>query len=214
MAVADARDTNPGAEYDAELRDWAFTRIGEATVAFGRVFADRKERWPDGYAIATSAVLAGLQREGAIIRTQNTRYLLSGPKGDLAQLQSLAAQQNANGPRRGSVADDARLFDLLQVAWGMDDATFEKVAGLTPRWMWQWRNYYRAPSDEELGRIRRLAGFHDAIRIVTYGPPDYAAWWRRRWSKHSFISERTPLEAVLQDPDMLDRLERYLRAQM
>lgn len=211
---SDPPGTELGAEYDAELRDWCFKRVGEATFAFGRVFADQKGRWPDGYAIATSAVLDDPRREGATIRTQNTRYLLSGPPGDLAQLQAVASQQKANVGRRTSVFDDARLFDLLQVAWGMDDATFERVAGLPPRWMWQWRNHYRAPSDEELARIRRLAGFHDAIRTVTYGEPDYAAWWLRRWSKDSLIGEQSPLQAVLQDLSMLDTLERYLRAQM
>jgi hypothetical protein len=96
----------------------------------------------------------------------------------------------------------------------MDSATFEKVAGLPPGWLWQWRNHYRAPSDAELARVRRLAGFHDGIRIVTYGEPDYPSWWRRRWTKGSFIGKRSPLEAVLQNPDMMDRLEQYLRAQM
>lgn len=210
----DTVGTETGAEYDAELRDWSFKRLGKATLAFGRVFADQRGRWPDGYAIATSAVLAGPHREGAVIQTQNTRYLLSGPKGDLAQLQELAFQQKANAERRTRVANDARLFDLLQVAWGMDDETFEKIAELPARWMWQWRNHYRSPSDEELARIRRLAGFHDAIRIVSYGGPNYAAWWRRRWGKDSLIGEQTPLEAVLQDLTVLDTLERYLRAQM
>lgn len=203
-----------GAEYEAELRDWVIRRIAGATVAFGRVFADRMGRWPDGYAIATSAVLAGPHKEGAIVRTKNTRYLLSGPSGDLPQLQHLATHQEANAPGRTRVADDARLFDLLQAAWGMDDATFEKIAGLPARWMWQWRNHYRTPSHKELARIRRLASFHDAIRIVTYGEPNYAAWWRRRWSKDSFLGDETPLEAVLQDLTVLDTLERYLRAQM
>lgn len=205
MDDPDPHGSQVGAEYDAELRDWAFIRTAGATVAFGRVFADRKGRWPDGYAIATSAVLAGPHKEGAIIRTQNTRYLLSGPRGDLAQLQGLAAQQKANAPRRTGVADDARLFDLLQVAWGMDDGTFERIAGLPPRWIWQWRNHYRAPSDEEIARIRRIAGFHDAIRIVTYREPNYPAWWRRRWRKDSFIGEQTPVEAILQDPSILDK---------
>lgn len=200
--------------YDAELREWSFTRIGGVTLAFGRVFSDQKGRWPDGYAIATSAVLDGQDQENTIIQTQNSRYLLYGPKGDLGQLQALALQQAANAPRRVSVADDARLIDLLQAAWGMDDVTFEKVAGLPPRWMWQWRNHYRAPSDEELARIRHLAGFHDALRVVSYGEPNYGSWWRRTWRKDSFIGEQTPLEAVLNDPDMLDKLARYLRAQM
>lgn len=206
--------TDTAAEYDAELREWFLHQVSEETLVFGRVFLDKKGRWADGRAIATSAVLAGQAKEGAIIRTQDGGYLLSGPVGDLGQLQKLAAQQTSNAPRHTSVADDARLFDLLQAAWGMDDALFEKVAGLPSRWMWQWRNHYRAPTDEELARIRHLAGFHDALRIVTYGQPNYASWWRRRWSKDSYLGEQTPLEAVLGDPGMLDRLARYLRAQM
>ena len=213
MDVADTPSDYP-ADYDAELREWSLNRVGAVTLAFGRVFFDKKGRWPDGYAIATSAVLAGQDKEGTIICTQNSRYLLSGPVGELRQLQELATQQTANASRRTSVADDARLFDLLQAAWGMDDATFEKVAGLPSLWMWQWRNHYRAPSNEELSRIRHLAGFHDVLRIVTYGQPNYASWWRRRWSKDSFIGEQTPLQAVLDDPSMLDELARYLRAQM
>jgi len=104
------------------------------------------------------------------------------------------------------------LFDLSQAAWGMDDATFEKVAGLPQRWLWQWRNQYRSPSDAELSGIRRLMRFHDAIRLVTYGEPDYAAWWRR-WSEGSFSGSQSPLEAVLSDLEAVGRLEQYLEAQ-
>lgn len=53
--------------YDAELRDWAFKQIGNATHASGRVSGDSKGRWPDGYAIATSPVLAGAQEAGSVI---------------------------------------------------------------------------------------------------------------------------------------------------
>jgi hypothetical protein len=70
------------ADYDAELREWCFHGEGQFTVAFGRVFGDRKQRWPDGYAISTSTVMSGLREEGAVITTRNTRYLLSGPAGD------------------------------------------------------------------------------------------------------------------------------------
>lgn len=208
------REARSARDHDAELRDWAFKRVGNATHAFGRVFGDRKGRWPEGFAIATSPVQAGAQEEGSVIRTRNSRYLLAGPPGNFGDLFRHAEQQKANAYRRASVADDARLFDLLPAAWGMDSATFEKVAGLPQGWLWQWRNHYRAPSDAELARVRRLAGFHDAIRIVTYGEPDYPSWWRRRWTKESFIGERSPLEAVLQDQDMMDRLEQYLRSQM
>lgn len=201
-------------DYDAELRDWAFQRSGEFLICFGRVYGDRKGRWPDGYAIATSAVMRGRRKAGAVIATRNTRYLLSGPPGNLEALIKLAQVMAANGARRAQAAQDERLFDLLQAAWGMDDATFEKVAGLTPKWLWQWRNHYRAPTDEELARIRRLMGFHDAIRLVTYGEPDYAGWWQRAWCEDSLIGSRSPLDAVLADGDrVLDDLERRFRSQ-
>ena len=202
-----------GSSHDAELRDWAFREHKRSVVAFGRIFGDRKGRWPDGSAIATSAIVSGARQEGTVITTLNTRYLLSGPPGDLEALLRLCERQGANAIRRVSVEQDERLFDLLQAAWGMDDATFEQVAGLPPRWLWQWRNHHRAPSDVELEGIRRLMRFHNAIRLVTYGEPNYAAWWRRRWSEGSFIGAQSPLEAVLSDPAIMDRLEPYLWTQ-
>lgn len=201
-------------DYDAELREWAFETRGQLTVAYGRVYGDHKRRWPDGYAIMTSAILSGSRKEGDLIRTRNTRYLLSGPPGDLGAMLALATTQSANAERRNSAAAEEGLFDLLQAAWGMDDATFEKVAGLPPKWMWEWRNHYRAPSDQELVRIRRLMRFHDAIRLVTYGEPDYSAWWRRVWRENSGIGNRSPLDAVLANGDAtLDYLEQCFRSQ-
>lgn len=126
----------------------------------------------------------------------------------------LAHNMTANGARRAHVAQDERLFDLLPAAWGMDDATFEKVAGLPAKWLWQWRNHYRASTDQELARVRRLIGFHEAIRLVTYGEPNYPAWWRRKWREDSLIGGRSPLEAVLAEGDpVLDDLERCFRSQ-
>lgn len=201
-------------EYDAELREWAFERFAGSEVAFGRVYGDHKCRWPEGYAIATSALMGGGRKEGDVIRTRNSRYLLSGPPGDLAAMLALVQTQSANAERRKEAAADERLFDLLQAAWGMDDETFEKVARLPSKWMWQWRNHYRAPSNEELARVRRLMSFHDAIRLVTYGEPDYPAWWRRAWREDSGIGKRSPLEAVLADGDAaVDYLERCFRSQ-
>lgn len=203
----------PTDSYDAELRHWVMRDYKQSTVVIGRVFGDRKGRWPDGYAIATSNVVSGAHEEGCVITTLNSRYLLSGPPGDLSAVQKLAERHEANARRRESVAHDERLFDLLQAAWGMDDQTFQKLAGLPPRWLWQWRNHYRAPSDGELARIRRLMGFHDAIRLVTYGEPNYPSWWRRRWREDSLIGARTPLEAALSDPAIMDLLEKYFRSQ-
>lgn len=205
-------ETRP--DYEAELRDWAFQRCGEVLICFGRVYGDQKGRWPDGYAIATSPVTRGRRKEGSVITTRNTRYMLLGPPGNLEALMKLAQDMAANGVRRAQVEQDERLFDLLQAAWGMDDATFEQVAALPPRWLWQWRNHYRAPTDQELARVRRLMGFHQAIRLVTYGEPDYAGWWQRPWCEDSSIGSRSPMQAVLADGDRaLDDLERRFRSQ-
>lgn len=200
--------------FDAELREWAFTRREGHTVAVGRVYADRKLRWPDGYAIVTSPVVKGPRREGAIITTANTRYLLTGPRGELQAMLALAANMSANHQRRSQIRHDERLFDLLPAAWGMDDRTFERVAKLPEKWMWQWRNHYRAPTDEELARIRRLMSFHEAIRIAKLGGSDYATWWRLQWRADSPIGDRSPLDAVLEEGDeVIDMLERMFRSQ-
>jgi hypothetical protein len=201
-------------DYDAELREWGFSRQGGVLVAFGRVHNDSRQRWPDGYAISTSAVTGGGRKQGAVISTRNTRYLLSGPQGDLAAMLVLARDMLANGERREEVAKDERLFDLLPAAWGMDDQTFEKVAGLSHGWLWEWRNHYRAPIDQELARIRRLMGFHQAIRLVVPGEPNYSRWWRRRWRAESRLGRRSPLEAVLAEGDqVMDDLELIFRSQ-
>lgn len=208
------REPHSRTEYDAELRNWSIHDNDRSFVAFGRVFNDRTGRWPDGYAISTSTVMSGPCEEGAVITTRNTRYLLSGPAGDHEAMLQLARQQAANAARRTSVAQDEDYFDLLPAAWGMDDTTFETIARLPAGWLWQWRNHYRAPTDAELAFVRRLGRFHDAIRLVTFGEPDYRGWWRHKWSEQSPIGRRSPLEAVLQDPACLDRLERYFRSQM
>lgn len=182
-------------------------------VAVGRVFSDGKGRWPDGHMIRTSSVLDGAGKEGEVIATLNTRYLLSGPPMDRDE-HARIAQRSANAVRRAKIADDERLFDLLQAAWGMDDQTFEAVAGLPERWLWQWRNHYRAPTDDDLACVRRLARFHDALRIISYDAPNYAEWWSRRWREDSLIGARSPLNAIRDDPALLERLERYLWSQM
>lgn len=200
-------------DHDAELRNWAFLHVGGVTVAVGRVFSDSKGRWPDGHMIRTSALNGDTGKEGEVIATLNTRYLLSGPPMQPGELEQFR-QGVANGARRAKIADEERLFDLLQAAWGMDDQTFEAVAGLPDRWLWQWRNHYRSPTHDDLARVRRLARFHDALRIVSYDAPNYADWWRRRWMEDSLIGARSPLKAVLDEPAMLEKLRRYFWAQM
>lgn len=79
--------------------------------------------------------------------------------------------------------------------------------------MWKWRNYYVAPTPEQLQRILRLTRFHDAIRLAQAQSPKYGEWWLRKWRSSSVIGERSPLEAVLADGlEALDVIERYLRA--
>lgn len=200
--------------HEAELREWVIKAQGNTILAFGRVYGDRTGRWPDGHAIATSILEPGRRKEGAVITTRNNRYLLAGPPGDLETTLNLALEMIANAVRRAQAVHDERYFDLLPAAWGMDDETFEKVANLPSRWLFQWRNYYRAPSDDELARIRRLMRFHEAIRFVTYGEPNYAGWWRRRWRGDSCIGRRSPREAVLADGDsIMDTLELCFRSQ-
>lgn len=204
----------PDETYDAELRQWAFDVQAGLIIGVGRVFSDRKGRWPDGYAIATSEVSGGTHQEGSIITTSNSRYLLSGPAGNLAEWQRLAEHQAANALRRRIVAQEEKLFDLLQAAWGVDDPTFEAVAALPNRWLWQWRNHYRAPTDAELARIRRLMSFHEAIRLVTYGEPNYANWWRHQRHGYGFSDPLSPLEIIKAGGDAaMDDLETLFRSQ-
>lgn len=67
-------------EFDAELRGWWRHRINGFLVLVGAVFGDRKRRWPDGRLISTSVLLSKNPREGAIVKTMNSRYLLVGPE--------------------------------------------------------------------------------------------------------------------------------------
>lgn len=126
----------------------------------------------------------------------------------------LAEDMASNDLLRAQSVQDEYLFDLLPAAWGMDDATFEQVAGLSPHWLWQWRNHYRTPTNQELARIRRLMSFHEAIMLATYGARNYSAWWQKRWREGSSIGNRSPLEAVLAGGDaVINDLERYFRSQ-
>lgn len=55
---------------DAELHDWVFV----GTVAFGRIFNDRKLRFSDGTVVRTSAGVI----EDDILVTKNSTYKLIG----------------------------------------------------------------------------------------------------------------------------------------
>lgn len=68
-------------DFDAVLHDWvliAWGGYGASYVLAGIVTGDRKGRFADGRGIHTSMVLTPVVhiREGSIVQTLNTRYLL------------------------------------------------------------------------------------------------------------------------------------------
>ncbi len=75
----------PPQDIDAELHDWMIVMHPSRGLSFptilGTIRSDRKERFADGRMIQTSFLLTPVEqvREGAIVRTLNTAYLLVGP---------------------------------------------------------------------------------------------------------------------------------------
>ena len=75
-----------GQRYDAVLRDWIILPLPAypgTHLLVGIVTSDRKNRFPDGRCIHTSAIVTPLEKivEGAVAETLNTRYLL-GEEGE------------------------------------------------------------------------------------------------------------------------------------
>jgi len=64
-------------EVTGRLENWAFN--GRALC--GQIFDDKKGRWPDGHAIKLSRVQACRLREGGVVRTRNSIYLLGKEAG-------------------------------------------------------------------------------------------------------------------------------------
>lgn len=105
------------------------------------------------------------------------------------------------------------LLDLLQAAWGFDDAEFEKLLHADPGWLRAWRNHEVSPGHQLLERARRLLRLHEAFRLVIK-PGGYAAAWRRRWRATSPIGQLSPWEAYLKGGEAaLDVIESYYAAQ-
>jgi hypothetical protein len=76
--------------HDAELRDWAVCRIDRFVVLVGRIFADKKQRWPDGRLIQSSPLLTPFAaNEGNVVATLNSHYLLVGPRRSLRDAMAL-----------------------------------------------------------------------------------------------------------------------------
>ena len=71
--------------HDAELRDWAVQQFEGFATLVGRVYGDKKKRWPDGRLIQSSPLLTPLTaREGNVVATLNSYYLLVGPRRSLS----------------------------------------------------------------------------------------------------------------------------------
>jgi hypothetical protein len=70
------------AEITGTLKEWAIhTWPGtNKKVAIGKVYNDTKGRFPDGYVIRTSYIVA---EQDGYIRTRNSVYKLEGPKVDI-----------------------------------------------------------------------------------------------------------------------------------
>jgi hypothetical protein len=68
--------------FDAELHDWILVMYPASPIAWptivGVVSSDSKGRFANGRSIRTSVLLTPVEdiREGAIVQTLNTRYLL------------------------------------------------------------------------------------------------------------------------------------------
>lgn len=62
----------------AELREWQKKQVSDGrTVYWGRVYADKKNRWPDGRLIQTSVVVSTKDMGSRlIIKTPKSVYLL------------------------------------------------------------------------------------------------------------------------------------------
>lgn len=106
-----------------------------------------------------------------------------------------------------------RYPDILQAAWGLNDAEFEAVLRLPPGAMRQWRNHELCFAAGGLTRLARLFLFHEALRFHALGhPPDFPIHLRRVWKSDSVIGARSII-AALRDADdaALEQLARFLR---
>ncbi|MAZ17925.1 MAG: hypothetical protein CL535_16545 [Ahrensia sp.] len=62
-------------EYTATLERWSFAH----GYYFGAIYGDKKERFADGSVVRTSLNKSKPGKEGDIITTSNSRYLLGKP---------------------------------------------------------------------------------------------------------------------------------------
>lgn len=69
-------------QYDAILKNWHSIVTGTSDQAyilfFGEIHEDKQGRWADGEKIRTSMSESFTAKDGDIVQTRNTRYLLQG----------------------------------------------------------------------------------------------------------------------------------------
>ncbi len=109
--------------------------------------------------------------------------------------------------------DFENYLDLIPAAWSMDDDTFERMIGVKSGYLDAWRNHEISITDEIRGPLRRVANFHETLRLHV-APRGYANWWRHSWAETSPIGARSPLQVWSEDGwDGLDLISRYFWAQ-
>jgi hypothetical protein len=114
---------------------------------------------------------------------------------------------------RGPEEDFENYLDLIPAAWNIADVIFEKMIGVETGFLDAWRNHDISVTEEIREPLRRIANFHETLRLHV-APRGYADWWRRSWSKTSPIGARSPLEVWSDDGwDGLDLIARYFWAQ-
>lgn len=97
--------------------------------------------------------------------------------------------------------DQELLLDLLQAAWGVNDAELEQLLGLPEHWLSLHRNHEVAIGPAENAGLQKLLAVHEALRLVVR-PGGYSDWLRRHWTPDSSIGKRTPLQVMLDDGDI------------
>jgi hypothetical protein len=134
VAADELGTARPSMHSDAELRGWATYKTSGFMVATGRVYNDRKGRWPDGRVIQTSVLLTpGAAKVGNVVATMKSYYLVVGPKRDLERARRCAGDgkryrrrlimTSAGEPNCGCTDEQSTRFLRLQLSLSSLDRT-------------------------------------------------------------------------------------------
>ena len=67
-------------KYTARLENWLLVMLTKKTaIIYGECYEDEKGRFPDGSFIHTSKVIPKKYKEGDVVETLNSTYLLGKP---------------------------------------------------------------------------------------------------------------------------------------